>query len=91
MTFDINAGISEADLALERARWESAIRRERFRWHQPTPCTVCGEWVGHFGGSTDRDPCACIPQDVPLEEVRPNCYTVRRYWIGDAIREACKS
>lgn len=73
------------------ARYESAVRRERFRWRQPTACTVCNEWVGHFGGSVDRDPCACIPLDVQLEEVRPNCYTVRRYWIGDAIREACKS
>lgn len=74
-----------------RARWESAIRRERYRWHNVGACTVCGEWVGHFGGSTTRDPCACIPDNVPLEEVRPNCYTVLRHWIGDAIRAACTS
>lgn len=75
----------------QRFRWELAIRREKFRWHQPSPCTVCGEWVGHWGGGVagGREPCACIPLDVPLEEVRPNCYTVRRYWIGDAIRAAC--
>ena len=84
---DPGVGLSGDDMA----RWRFAIQRERFRWRQPTPCTVCGEWVGHFGGSAERDPCACIPEDVPLEEVRVNCFTVRRYWIGDAIREACKS
>lgn len=91
MTFDINAGISPEELAEQRVRWESEIRRERFRWHRGWACTVCGEWVGHFGGSATRDPCSCIPLNVQLEEVRPNCYTVARYWIGDAIRQVCKS
>lgn len=91
MTSDMNAGIPAEDLARERWNWEYEIRRERARWHRAVPCTVCGEWVGHYGGSTTRDPCSCIPLNVQLDEVRPNCYTVRRYWIGDAIRQACKS
>lgn len=71
-----------------RFRWQLAIRRELFRWGSVGPCTVCNEWIGHFGGDTQRDPCPCIPDDVPLQEVRPNLYTVRRHWIGDAIRAA---
>lgn len=73
-----------------RARWESAIRRELWRWRLPEPCPACKEWIGHFGGDATRDPCGLIPQGVPLEEVRPNRYVVRRHWIGDAIRAACK-
>lgn len=80
---DPNAG--DVDYQLRR---RLAIRREQQRWAHPWPCTVCGEWVGHFGGSVDRAPCNCIPLNVPLEEVRPNCFTVRRYWMGDAIRAA---
>ena len=72
-------------------RWQWAIRRELFRWSLDEPCPVCGEWIGHFGGDAQRDPCPRIPQDVPLEEVRPNCYTVRRHWVGDAIRAVCKT
>ncbi len=74
-----------------RARWESEARREAWRWRvwRDTPCPACGELIGHFGGSTTREPCELIPKDVPLEEIRPNCYTVRRYWIGDAIRAVC--
>lgn len=86
--------LADPDVAFtgdDMARWQFAIRREKYRWRQPVPCHLCGEWVGHFGGSIDRDPCVCIPQDVPLEEVRQNRYTVRRYWIGDAIRAACAS
>ena len=71
-----------------RARWSFAIRRERWRWATGEPCRECGEWVGHFGGSVTRGPCSCIPLNVPLEEVRPNCLTVRRQWIGDAIWKA---
>ena len=73
------------------ARWEQEARREVWRWRrlEGDPCQVCGCHVGHFGGDTTRDPCKFIPQDVPLEEVRPNLYTVRRDWIGDAIRSAC--
>lgn len=73
-----------------RARWESAIRRERWRWASSNPCPECGEWIGHWGGGSERAHCEQIPMNVPLEEVRPNCYTVRRYWIGDAIRAACE-
>lgn len=73
-----------------RFRWRIAIARERERWGSGEPCDKCGEWVGHFGGSTTRDPCPYIPLNVYLEEVRPNCMTVRRYQIGDAIRAACR-
>lgn len=55
---------------------------------EPQCCPMCGERIGHFGGSTERDPCGLIPADVPLEEVRPGCYSVHRSWIGDAIRAA---
>lgn len=71
-------------------RWTFAANRERARWRQSWPCTVCGEWIGHWGGSAERDPCSRIPLNVPLEEVRPNRYCVRRHWIGDAIRAACE-
>lgn len=73
-----------------RALWVEAIEFELVHWENPEVCPHCGEWVGHFGGSTDRDPCALIQQDVPLEEIRPNCYAVRRHYIGDAIRAACE-
>lgn len=69
-------------------RWQFAIRREYWCWYSGEPCSKCGEWVGHFGGSVDRDPCPRIPTDVPLEEVRPNCYRVQANWIGDRIRHA---
>jgi hypothetical protein len=72
------------------ALWRRAIARERFRWRTGEPCRICGEWIGHYGGDLERDPCSCIPQDVPLEEVRPNRYCVLRHWIGEAIRHACK-
>lgn len=79
---------SAADEA--RARWQSAIRRELWRWRVlPDGCPVCGERIGHWGGSDTRAACNVIPVNVPLEEVRPNCYLVRREWIGDAIRAAC--
>jgi hypothetical protein len=68
--------------------WRREAQREAFRWARPDPCAACGEWIGHFGGSVDRDPCRCIQQNVPLDEVRPNCLTVQRYRIGDAIRAA---
>lgn len=79
------------DEAASRTRWQSAVRREAWRWSNPDPCPACGEWVGHFGGSNTRDPCNLIPMNVPLEELRPNCYAVRRLWIGDAIRAALKN
>jgi hypothetical protein len=74
-----------------RARWGREIRRELFRWrNSPDTCGFCGERIGHFGGSVDRDSCKLIPLNLPLDEVRPNCYVVRRAWIGDAIRAACE-
>lgn len=75
-----------ADSSDEAFRWRLAARREELRWSHPWPCSVCGEWVGHWGGSAERPSCNCIPLNVPLEEVRPNCFTVRRHWMGDAIR-----
>jgi hypothetical protein len=71
-------------------RWMAAIRKELRFWRLSTACPHCGEWVGHFGGRVDRDPCTLIPLNLPLDEVRPNCYVVRRAWIGDAIRAACE-
>ena len=73
------------DDATER-RWITCIEFELVHWENPDQCPHCGEWVGHFGGDAARDPCALIPDDLPLQEVRPNCYTVRRHWIGDSIR-----
>ena len=86
------AGPVAADAGTEQfdARWQYYIRRELALWRHPTACPACGEWVGHFGGSAERAPCRHIPLGVPLEEVRPNCYTVQRNWAGDAIRAACK-
>ena len=83
------AGPSGESDAAYRNRWTFAANRERIRWAQSWACTVCGEWVGHWGGSAERAACTCIPLDVPLEEVRPNCFTVVRPRIGDAIRAAC--
>jgi hypothetical protein len=75
-----------------RFRHEFAARRDAYRWsNAPDACPLCGERIGHFGGSTERDPCKQIPQDVPLVEVRPNCYAVRRHRIGAAIRVACEA
>lgn len=79
----------DADEEAYRERWRWAIRRDRLRWATGEPCHKCGQWVGHFGGSITVDPCSLIPLNVPLEEVRPNCYTVLRQWIGDAIWKAC--
>jgi hypothetical protein len=73
-----------------RARWVSEIRKEMRYWHLSVACPHCGEWVGHFGGSTERATCTLIPLNLPLQEVRPNRYTVHRHWIGDAIRAACE-
>lgn len=74
-----------------RGRWEFAARRDFYRTRllAGDPCPKCGEIVGHFGGSTERDACPLIPSDVPLEEIRPNCYAVRRSHLGDAIRAVC--
>lgn len=76
-----------------RQRWEFQARRDYFRTRMLAgdPCPDCGEIVGHFAGSTERDPCKRIPADVPLEEVRPGCYSVKRLHICDAIRAACKA
>lgn len=78
----------DATEAEHRARWIMAIRREQYHWSTGETCSYCGEWVGHFGGRVECDPCPLIPLNVPLEEVRPNRMTVRRNWIGDAIRAA---
>lgn len=80
-----------------KERWRREIRREMLRWGSGERCTACGEWVGHWsgGGAVDafgerRPPCPTVPLDIYLQEVRPNCVTVRRHWIGDAIRAAEK-
>jgi hypothetical protein len=74
------------------ARWTYSIRRELAHWrHMNCACHLCGEWIGHWGGDATRPPCALIPKDVPLDQVRPNCFVVRRHWIGDAIRAVCDS
>lgn len=75
-----------------RFRHELAARRDFFRVRllAGDPCPKCGEIVGHFGGSAERAACPLIPSEVPLEEIRPNCYSVRRHYIGDAIRAACE-
>lgn len=75
-----------------QAAYEFAVRRDFYRWRLISDeCPVCGERIGHFGGSTERDPCRLIPQGLPLVEVRPNCYAVRRHRIGAAIRVACQA
>lgn len=71
------------------ARWQREATREAVRWRRHDTCPQCGERIGHFGGSVERDPCSMIPKGVPLEEVRPNCLQVRRPQVGDAIRAAC--
>lgn len=81
---------AEAAATAATAAWENAVRRDWWRWRTGEPCKQCGEWVGHYGGDLERDPCPLIPQDQPLEEVRPNCYLLRRHRIVDAIRHACK-
>ena len=73
----------------EVRRWRVSINRELLQWRTGEACPECGEWIGHFGGSAERDPCSYIPLNVPLEEVRPNCLTVRRHWRCDVIRAAC--
>ncbi len=76
--------------ALHASRWESAVRRDWFKWRSGEPCGLCGELVGHYGGDLERDPCPAIPQDLPLEEVRPNCYLLRRHRMADKVRAACR-
>lgn len=77
-----------------RRKWEKHARRERWLWRvSPDVCPLCGERIGHWGGSwlngvVLRERCEQIPDNVPLEEVRPNCYMVRCWWIGDDIRAA---
>lgn len=78
--------MSDADLANLEDRWRFAVRRQVWRNRTGEACKECGEWIGHFGGSVDRDPCSCIPLGVPLEEVRTNCYQVRAEWLVDRIR-----
>lgn len=68
------------------ARWEREAAREAVRWRRYDTCPQCGERIGHFGGSVERDPCPNIPLNVPLEEVRPGRYAVRRPTLADAIR-----
>ena len=73
-------------------RWAKA--RSVYLWrHSENPCRFCGEWVGHWGGpkridgaADPRPECPLIPRDVYLEELRPNCFDIRRPRIGDAIR-----
>lgn len=81
--------------AAHRAHVEFAVRRSVYRWRYEGSCPSCGEWIGHWGGPGPNAPpgdtrphCPRIPLDVILEEVRPNCYDVRRPRIGDAIRAA---
>lgn len=90
MTRTDSLAVSAEEEAAYMARWRREARREAWRWRVcPDGCPACGERIWHFGGSVDRDPCELIPLNVPLDEVRPNCYAVRRLWIGDAIRAAC--
>ena len=89
-------GVStETEAAEEQAyrfRHLRYIRRDLFLWRfEPDGCIECGERIGHWGGSAERPECLRIPLNVPLEEVRPNCFAVRRHWIGDAIRAAEQS
>ncbi len=84
----VPAETPEESAARELAVWQSAARRDWYQWRLADQCFACGEWVGHFGGSVDRDPCPRIPQGLALEEVRPNCYLLRRHRMVDAIRAA---
>lgn len=70
-----------------RMRWRFAIRVHKFRLRRGEACSKCGQWVGHWGGDNERDPCPLIPSDVPLREVRPNCYEVRYRRFSDTLRE----
>lgn len=77
----------------QHLRW--AIRRSFFNWRSTGACRFCHEWVGHWGGGPrpagDTKPaerCDLIPDDLWLDELRPNCFDVRRHRIGDAIRHA---
>lgn len=82
----------DAEVEAYRARWHSHARREVWRWRMiPDECPACGQRIGHWSGGVPGgpDPCPLIPLNVPLEEVRPNCVTVQRHWIGDAIRAVC--
>jgi hypothetical protein len=81
----------------QRERHEAHVwwskRRSMIEWGKARPCYHCGEWVGHWSGSTPGDPeyrapCPAIPTDVWLEELRPNCVDVLRHRLGDAIRAA---
>lgn len=84
----------EAIAAHERhVRWE--INKSIVRWRSGRPCGTCGEIVGHWGGphridgaGDPRPQCKELPSNVYLEELRPNCFDVRRHRIGDAIRHA---
>lgn len=69
-------------------RWQHEATKEAVRWRRYDTCPQCGERIGHFAGSVDRDPCGAIPLGLPLEEVRPNRLEVRRPRLGDAIRAA---
>ncbi|HEU6454933.1 MAG TPA: hypothetical protein VN201_05675 [Roseateles sp.] len=81
---------AEQAAARELAAWQSAARRDWFQWKlSASPCNFCGEWVGHWGGSNDREVCPAIPEGMAIEEVRPNCYLLRRHRMVDAIRHAC--
>lgn len=77
-------------MTVDRHAWAVAIEGERFNAGllAGDPCPLCGEIVGHFGGSNDRDQCGFIRSDVFLREVRPNCYTVRFHTMADTIRSA---
>jgi hypothetical protein len=80
-----------------RQLWLREIQLELYRWRRwPDGCSYCGERIGH---RLDRNagsdsPCSMlagpVAHRIPLEEVRPGCFTVRRHWIGDAIRAACE-
>jgi len=71
-----------------RERWQQAAEMEARRWHLwPDTCNYCKQRIGHL---VDCMMLTAFAEGLPREEVRPGCYTVRRHWIGDAIRAACE-
>lgn len=80
--------MSEVEKLTKRERWLMAAEQEARRWHLwPDTCNYCKQRIGHL---VDCMMLQAFAQGLPLEEVRPSCFTVRRYWIGDAIRTACE-
>lgn len=71
-----------------RVAWLREIERELFRWRNLDECPGCHQRIGHHLDCWILE--RPLANRVPLEQVRPDCYTVRRHWIGDAIRAACE-